>query len=254
MVKRIDVSTPKHPNTYALVDDEDYERLVFFLGKHRKWRCHKRRNHRYAGTVVKGKTYHMHRVVLDVKDGVIVDHKNRDGLDNRKENLSVCSASQNAVNSVRRESKSGFKGVHWHERYNGWRARFCVDYCDRTIGFFRSPYIAAAAYDLLASKHHGGFLLTNATIQKQKSEDALRRYIERIHRDLRDNRNAAQFLNAAIRANDAQIVFAALETISDARKVARADGGHAKSICVLIEYLQRFGLFPVTQPAPTKPR
>jgi hypothetical protein len=84
MAKRIPLSTTKVKGLYALVDDEDYERLSQW-----NWTAiyTNRKNGGYAVRVQYGTTYLMHRVVLGVGDDVSVKHLNRNGLDNRRENL-----------------------------------------------------------------------------------------------------------------------------------------------------------------------
>jgi hypothetical protein len=65
----------------ALVDDEDYDRLVV-----RKWqaRPHRKTVHAIASMSNPKRTIQMHRVVLNAPKGTIIDHKNGNGLDNRK--------------------------------------------------------------------------------------------------------------------------------------------------------------------------
>ena len=63
----------------------------------------------------------MHKIIL--KDGII-DHANRNKLDNRRENLRVTTTSKNASNSkLRTTNTSGVIGVSWHKLFNCWRAR-----------------------------------------------------------------------------------------------------------------------------------
>ena len=54
----------------------------------------------------------VHRVVMGNPKGMDIDHINHNSLDNRKENLRICTRSQNCANKkVRRDSRSGYKGV-----------------------------------------------------------------------------------------------------------------------------------------------
>ena len=55
----------------------------------------------------------MHKFIMNAPKGMCVDHINHNGLDNRRENLRICSYSQNAQNKRRRvDSRSGYKGVY----------------------------------------------------------------------------------------------------------------------------------------------
>lgn len=75
--------------------DED---MVEVLSKH-KWI----KRGVYIGRVEyknkKQTTYLLHRIVMDAKPGELVDHKNQNPLDNRRENLRLCTRKQNAANS-----------------------------------------------------------------------------------------------------------------------------------------------------------
>ncbi|MFK5284031.1 HNH endonuclease, partial [Lacticaseibacillus paracasei] len=67
-----------------------------------------------------------------------IDHKNLNPKDNRFENLREADQSMNMANSgARRNNKSGFKGVHKHQR--GWRAMIYVQRKKIDLGVFASP-------------------------------------------------------------------------------------------------------------------
>lgn len=96
----------------AIVDDELYE----FLNKH-KWYAKVKRNNVYAerSWELKCKKYHqkMHRLILNISDANIhVDHINHNGLDNRKENLRLCTNHENRLNTrSRKGATSNYVGV-----------------------------------------------------------------------------------------------------------------------------------------------
>ena len=100
---------------YALVDDEDYERIVETKdkrGKPKKWYCHN--NNTSSDYAMSGnRRDSIHRLVMGNPKEMDVDHINGDTLDNRKENLRVCTRSQNSQNKrLNSHSQSGYKGVH----------------------------------------------------------------------------------------------------------------------------------------------
>jgi len=148
----------------ARVDDADYEWL-----KQYKWCAHKIGHTFYAerGITIspyKQKMIRMHRVILDAPDGTQVDHKNTDGLDNRRSNLRFCTHSENCRNQrINRKNKSGFKGVSFSKRnaQNPWLVLIQVNSKRIHVGYYQTAEMAAAAYDLAALKHYGEFALTN---------------------------------------------------------------------------------------------
>lgn len=79
----------------------------------------------------------LHRFVMNCPDDKIVDHINHDRFDNRKSNLRICNNSQNQMNtSLRKDNKSGYKGITWNKRKNKWMVR--IGYKDSSIflGYF----------------------------------------------------------------------------------------------------------------------
>ena len=113
----------------CLVDDEDYEALCRY-----KWSVVKRGaqgNRVYARTAftnrllypTKRQVYvNLHDVVMWKPKGYMIDHINGNTLDNRKENLRICTNKQNIRNSGKyKNNTSGFKGVTWS--YGKWNAR-----------------------------------------------------------------------------------------------------------------------------------
>ena len=104
----------------------------------------------------------MHRFLLGLAmgDRRMVDHIDGDGLNNRRENLRVCTASQNAGNSVLPcDNRSGFKGVL--PRRLRWRAEIKIARRSIFLGSFDSPDEAAHAYDAAAREFYGDFACVN---------------------------------------------------------------------------------------------
>jgi len=108
---------PLSQNKFAIVDADDYERLNKY-----KWCVSKTRHTNYAmrrtkgkrvkGKRVKRKTIMMHRFILNAPRGLVVDHINHNGLDNRKSNLRLCTRAENSYNSRSFNNKSSkYKGV-----------------------------------------------------------------------------------------------------------------------------------------------
>jgi hypothetical protein len=101
----------------------------------------------------------MHRFLLGIADhNVQVDHRNHDGLDNRRANIRVATRAQNAQNQPKNKSGSSrFKGVCWDKDLLKWRARITVQRKKKHLGYFDSETDAAVAYYRAACKHFGDF-------------------------------------------------------------------------------------------------
>ena len=104
----------------------------------------------------------MHREMLSVPKGMEVDHINSYGLDNRRENLRICTTTENAKNrKINKNNTSGYKGVHWHKTANTWQVYLACNKKRIHIGHFTCLIKAAKAYDEAARKYHGEFANTN---------------------------------------------------------------------------------------------
>ncbi|MFJ8262703.1 HNH endonuclease [Rummeliibacillus sp. NPDC094406] len=81
----------------------------------------------------------MHRILKQVPNGMVVDHINRNKLDNRQENLRIITQSQNMQNvRGRNTSISGLRGVsieRLQEKIR-WRARLKVNGKEMHLGTF----------------------------------------------------------------------------------------------------------------------
>ena len=144
----------------ALIDDEDYELVSQY-----KWQAHKDGNtfYAYAGVVINNQktTIKMHRLLMGVTKGQQIDHKNGNGLDNRRENLRVCFSKQNNMNRKTAYGSSKYKGVDWKKDKNKWRATISENRKQLHLGYFSSEKEAAQAYDKAAKKLFGDFAKLN---------------------------------------------------------------------------------------------
>lgn len=110
---------------------------------------------------VKFRHVKMHRWILGVSDPSIeVDHKNGNGLDNRRSNLRLATHLQNTRNkAVLSHSSTGIKGVTPHP--SGWRARIKINGKDKHLGIFTTKEDARAAYKNAADAIYGDFSYYN---------------------------------------------------------------------------------------------
>lgn len=99
----------------------------------------------------------MHRQIMGVYDkSKCVDHINGDPLDNRKENLRICTQGENMRNYRNAWGKEGVRGV-MKTRTGKFRARIRYQYKLYDIGTFDTMHDASVAYAFASSLFHGEF-------------------------------------------------------------------------------------------------
>ncbi len=141
---------------YALVDNQDYERLAEF-----NWRAHRTECGYYASSSFwdgeKNHCVYMHRLILGAKKGECTDHSDHNPLNNQRKNITIVTHSQNMRNQRRRsDNTSGVVGVSFNARRKVW----AVQICRRYVGTFIDKAAAirarknAEAYRLF-HKNHG---------------------------------------------------------------------------------------------------
>lgn len=162
----------------TLVDAEDYQWLSGF-----KWYAKKRVRKGaepcyYAARSVwhngRSRTVRMHRLIMGAKGKKDVDHRNGNGLDNRKENLRLCTRAENTrASHVGRGGNNPYKGVTYDGSltFKPWSANIVADRRRTFLGNFHTAEEAAVAYDLAAIELHGDF-----TIPSILSIDFLREF------------------------------------------------------------------------------
>lgn len=165
-MKLLDISTQKHPSTFVMLDDADFE-----WASQWKWYPNQGRHTIYAmRTVFEGgvkRNVQMHREILSATTGTLVDHKDGNGLNNTRVNLRLATCAQNVANCLhRRRSASGYLGVTWHRKVKKFRARLGIRDAGGTRkmvygGWFDDPKEAAIKRDEMALQHFGEFAALN---------------------------------------------------------------------------------------------
>jgi hypothetical protein len=141
----------------VIVDNEDYEELSKY-----KWSLHGCYEHnKYAYRKINGKSVMMHRVIMNPPSNMVIDHINGNGLDNRKANLRICTATQNKANNFShlKGKLSKYKGVSLD--HGLWIASIVNGNKKIRLGWFRDEKDAAMAYNEAASKYRGEFARLN---------------------------------------------------------------------------------------------
>ncbi len=129
---------------YAVVDATDAERLT-------RWRWHLT-SHGYAARCAwidkRVRSIKLHRDVLGLTfgDGIVVDHIDRDPLNNRRSNLRVVPASANKQNTGSyRGASSSYRGVRWYKPLGKWAAQIKTGGKNVHVGYFNDEVAAAEA-------------------------------------------------------------------------------------------------------------
>jgi hypothetical protein len=151
----------------AIVDDEDFDWLSQW-----KWSAAPRplpksknifvavRAYRTKGT---RKRVYMHRQVMGIYDEREVDHKDNNPLNNQRNNLRICTRTQNNANfSLPDRSTSGYKGVSWHKLKNKYRA--AIGFQNRTIPLLLLKHTIQKQKNYLVSLH---ILTSGVTVESK---------------------------------------------------------------------------------------
>jgi len=131
---------------YAMVDDEDYEKLSA-----KKWHARESHSTTYAVRSPKKRCDNliiMHReIILSSHSDLQVDHIDGNGLNNQKYNLRLVTRSQNCRNQQNKKGKTSiYPGVSKTTTGRPWQARIVVGQVGKFLGKFDSEFEAFLAY------------------------------------------------------------------------------------------------------------
>lgn len=141
---------------FALIDDADMA-----LALPHKWYSVGIRHRLYCQAYIGGRNVYLHRLLLAPAPGMLVDHINGNGLDNRRGNLRLASFSQNNMNRAHNGGAGGFRGVYQNPKGGRFYAKLMFKRKNLYGGSYDTPEEAARAYDDLARQHAGEFAVLN---------------------------------------------------------------------------------------------
>lgn len=162
----VPIRIPLTKDCFALIDESDFSIVGPF-----KWHVTSRQNRaqQYATRTIGRRDtevrIYMHNAILNPSDGLLVDHINGNGLDNRRCNLRLCTRSQNCANSRNRPSLSGYRGVTFSKSTNKWVAQINKDNRKYCLGYFEDKVRAAITYDEAAVRFFGPFAKLNFPVE-----------------------------------------------------------------------------------------
>jgi hypothetical protein len=149
----------RNSSNYARVDRKDY----FRLGQY-EW-YENRDGYAFRRIEVPGQPcqfVRLHQDILPVSEGLTVDHRNRQRLDNRRSNLRMITNAQQQYNKTKyANNKSGYKGVSFDRHKARWRADIGAEGTRYFLGRYSTAEEAALAYDVAARQLHGEFAVLN---------------------------------------------------------------------------------------------
>lgn len=112
--------------------------------KNYKWTIKPSKKIYYVWTKHKNKSTFLHRLIAETPTGLYTDHINRKTLDNRKENLRICTLSENNQNRILPQTNpTGYVGIQ--KRKNKWRANIWLGKKNIYIGTFNTMLEAYTA-------------------------------------------------------------------------------------------------------------
>lgn len=144
---------------YALISKSDYLNTIkykWYLGKDQYPMAYKQK----GVSIIRGKSMKMHKFIyrsnnIPIQKGYVIDHINHDKLDNRKDNLRICTPKENSYNTSKRKNKK-FKGVKLMS--NGtYCAIISKDGKRHQITNIKSEEEAAKIYDMMAEELFGEY-------------------------------------------------------------------------------------------------
>ena len=147
---------------WSIVDAEDYEWLSRL-----KWHningyacCYEKNAEGVS------RRCQMHRMIMQPPSHLVIDHRNHDPLNNTRQNLRICTRSENQKNQSKMVSMNGkstsskYKGVYRHK--NGkYKATIRCNGKQYHLGYHKNEIDAAKAYDAKARELHGEFAVLN---------------------------------------------------------------------------------------------
>ena len=153
----------------AIIDAENLEKI----GEHRWYAAWDSTSMKYyAVTMIKietgkQKTLGMHRLLLNPPSHLVVDHINGNSLDNKIENLRICTHAQNARNRGKQNGvKSNHKGIN---KKNGkYQVQITKDRIKYYIGSYDTYEEAVEAQESAGKELHGDFFRTSDVIVMER--------------------------------------------------------------------------------------
>ena len=166
-VVRIELRRRNKESLWTIIDLEDLDRVINFpytwyaklnksIGKYYAYASE------YHSETKRCKPIFLHQFIMDA-NGKTVDHKDNDGLNNRKSNLRVTLDKNNSTNrrSRNKNNSSGYRNVSWSKYYNKWIVQMQIDKKNKLLGKFDDVHEAGKFAEEMRKKYYGEFAGNN---------------------------------------------------------------------------------------------
>lgn len=154
----ITIISKRHGDRIIQIDADDFERV-----NEHTWHLHKMKSKKAEYAMANYGVGLLHRFIMKAHDRQQIDHINGNGLDCRKDNLRLCSNSQNQMNK-KCYKKAGLKGVSYDisvVRTKRYKASITINKKKFHLGYYSTEIEGAMAYNIAAVKLHGEFANIN---------------------------------------------------------------------------------------------
>lgn len=158
----IEIDSPKYGHYEVIIDKEDFGRCSKL-----QWNIRPYKRNIKNWYTSNYKVGLLHRFLVSAPKGMQVDHINRDTLNNRKDNLRICSNKENTRNTtpIRDNNTSGHKGVMWDKRTEKWMSYIMVNYKFKNLGYYNDFDEAVEVREQAERSYFGEY---SALVQEEK--------------------------------------------------------------------------------------
>ncbi len=138
----------------SIVDKEDFDFLNQWNWSFDGNYATRSQHIRISKNKYRSKKIYMHRLIMGNEDELVIDHINKNKIDNRKSNLRFSTVSSNIRNgSLRKSNKSGVQGVYWCKFSKKWVSQIMVKRKHIHLGKFSNKQEAISARKVAEEKY-----------------------------------------------------------------------------------------------------
>lgn len=113
----------------------------------------------------KARVIKLHRFIMKAEKGLVVDHIDGNPLNNCRENLRICTRTENLWNSKKsKNNKNKYKGIYWSKTSNKWFAQIQRKNKRYFLGYFEDEESACLVYNQKAKELSGEFAYLNRIV------------------------------------------------------------------------------------------